>query len=223
MEPLQYDLRCPVDAATTMWFTKTGLQNTMELRATPSKIAAPKPDLDFEALFKRSLKRKITSAKIEKICWQISIAALMQPLQYDLRCPAAKDNSITHTPAAPRNIDAATTMRSAETDLQNTKELRARTFAKRHLNCQLHYAADPSMIPVETNMLRNRPPDKLPHTSSEARFKTHHFVHLLSLTNAFRARLPSKSESGRYENEAVVRDFPQNPPKMKMEDMKTKL
>ena len=49
----------------------------------------------------------------------------MQPLQYDLRCSAAKDNSITHAAAAPSNLDAATTMRSAETELQNTIELRA--------------------------------------------------------------------------------------------------
>ena len=49
----------------------------------------------------------------------------MQPLQYDLRCSAAKDNSITHAAAAPSNFDAATTMRSAETELQNTQELRA--------------------------------------------------------------------------------------------------
>ena len=31
---------------------------------------------------------------MEKICWQITVAAFMQPLQYDLRDPAAKDNSI---------------------------------------------------------------------------------------------------------------------------------
>ena len=49
----------------------------------------------------------------------------MQPLQYDLRDLAAKDNSITHAAAAPSNLDAATTMRSAETELQNAKELRA--------------------------------------------------------------------------------------------------
>ena len=48
----------------------------------------------------------------------------MQPLQYDLRCSAAKDNSITHAAAAPSNLDAATTMRSAATELQNTIELR---------------------------------------------------------------------------------------------------
>ena len=40
----------------------------------------------------------------------------MQPLQYDLRSPAAKDNSITNAATARSNLDAAITMRSAETD-----------------------------------------------------------------------------------------------------------
>ena len=53
----------------------------------------------------------------------------MQPLQYDLRCSAAKDNSITHAAAAPSNLDAAITMRSAETELQNTIELHATASA----------------------------------------------------------------------------------------------
>ena len=55
----------------------------------------------------------------------ITVAAWVQPLQYDLRSPAAKDNSITHAAAAPSNLDVATTMRSAETELQNTIDLRA--------------------------------------------------------------------------------------------------
>ena len=42
-----------------------------------------------------------------------------------LRCPAAKDKSITDAAAAPSNLDAANTMRSAEAELQNTIELRA--------------------------------------------------------------------------------------------------
>ena len=148
MHPLQYDLRSPVakdnsiahaaaapsnlDAAITMRSAKTELQNTIELRATGSEIVAPKPDLDakakkddFEALFKRMFEKKITGAKMEKICWQITVAAFMQPLQYDLRDPAAKDNSITHAAGARSNLDAAITMRSAETELQNTIELRA--------------------------------------------------------------------------------------------------
>ena len=49
----------------------------------------------------------------------------MQPLQYDVQCSVAKDNSITHAAAAPSNLDAATTMRSADAELQNTIELRA--------------------------------------------------------------------------------------------------
>ena len=91
MQPLEYDLRDPaakdnsimnaatarsnLDAAITMPSAETELQNTIELRATASEIVAPKPDLDartkkddFEALFKRIFRRKITSAKMEKIC-----------------------------------------------------------------------------------------------------------------------------------------------------------
>ena len=49
----------------------------------------------------------------------------MQQLQNDLQSPAAKDNSITHAAAARSNLDAAITMRSAKTELQNTIELRA--------------------------------------------------------------------------------------------------
>ena len=56
---------------------------------------------------------KIASAKIDKICWEITVAALMHPLQYDLRCPAAKENSITYAAAAPSNLDAAITMHFA--------------------------------------------------------------------------------------------------------------
>ena len=74
----------------------------------------------FVQFFKMIFRRKITSAKIEKICCQITIAAWIFPFQYDLRCSTAKNNSITHAAAAPSNLDAATTMRSAETELQNT-------------------------------------------------------------------------------------------------------
>ena len=79
-----------------------------------NRISMPKQKKDdFEAFFKRIFKRKIASAKVEKICRQITIAAWMQPFQYDLRCSAAKDNSITHVAAAPSNLDAAITMRFA--------------------------------------------------------------------------------------------------------------
>ena len=49
----------------------------------------------------------------------------MQPLQYDLRDPAVQNYSITHAAAAPSNLDTAITMRSAQAELQNAKELRA--------------------------------------------------------------------------------------------------
>ena len=160
MQPLQDDLRDPaakdnsitnaatarsnLDAAITMRSAETELQNTIELRATASEIVAPKPDLDarakkkndFEALFKRIFRRKITSAKMEKICWQITVAAFMQPLQYDLRSPAAKDNSITHAATAGSNLDAATTMRSAKTELQTAIPF---TLRERSYSCKAEW------------------------------------------------------------------------------------
>jgi len=51
----------------------------------------------------------------------------MQAFQYYLRNPAAKDSSMTHAAAVPSNLDAASTMRSAETELQNTIELHSMT------------------------------------------------------------------------------------------------
>ena len=125
--------RSNLDAAITMRSAETELQNTIELRATASEIVAPKPGIstperkkdDVEALFKRIVRRKIISAKMEKICYQIHVAAFMQPLLYDLRDPAAKDNSITNAATARSNLDAAITMRSAEIEFQNTIELRA--------------------------------------------------------------------------------------------------
>ena len=61
---------------------------------------------------------------------------MMQPLQYDLRCPAAKDNSITHAAEAPSSIDAAITMRFAVTELQNAKELHATAAPKPDLDAK---------------------------------------------------------------------------------------
>ena len=94
MQLLQYYLRDPaakdnsithaaaarsnLDAAITIRFAQTELQNTIELRATESEIAAPKPNEsistpkrkkdDFEERFKRNIKRKMISAKSGKIC-----------------------------------------------------------------------------------------------------------------------------------------------------------
>ena len=120
---------------TASFYRKKILHTEAFLYIVTTGIAAPKSDLDakatkrlFWSIFKRMFKKKITSAKIEKSADK----SLSQPwcshsntFQYYLRDPAAKDNSITHAAAARSNLDAAITMRSAETDLRNTIELRA--------------------------------------------------------------------------------------------------
>ena len=70
---------------------------------------------------------------MEKICWQITVTAFMQPLQYDLRSPAAKDNSIAHAAVASSNLEATITMRSAKVELQNTMEFHRQLIQQHHL------------------------------------------------------------------------------------------
>ena len=151
MQPLQDDWRDPaakdngithaatarsnLDAAITMRSAETELQNTIELRATASEIVAPKTGSGsrrqsekktiFEALLNGFLEGKSLAPKWRKSADKSLSPPFMQPLQYDLRDPAAKDNGITHAATARSNLDAAITMRSAETELQNTIELRA--------------------------------------------------------------------------------------------------
>ena len=249
------------------WITKHTRTTRNGVRNCSSKSGSRRQSKKnlFWSTLQKNFSKENHQRHFDKICWQITIAALMQPLQYDLRCPATKDNSLGHTAAAPSNLDAAITMRSAEAELQNT--LAARTTRKNvskmmsELQYQFHCAADPRMIPAQTNVFRNRPPDKLPNPSarthfvlqnlafrasaiSQKRSKTH-FVrdrpqklkaedvktklsYETSLKTwkwkmwkrSFRAKPPSKSESGRCENEAFVRDLPEN---MKVEDVKTKL
>ena len=127
---------------------------------------------------------------MEKICWQITMAAFMQPLQYDLRSPAAKDNSITNAATARSNLDAAITMRSAETELQNTIELRAtaseivaptpcvdRTCTKHRWNpiynaepIRAWSEHDPSMIRPHTRPSRTRRTAEVDHRGSGTDF-----------------------------------------------------
>ena len=123
-------------AAITMRSADTELQNTLQLRAKALQIAAPKPDLDgLEALFNKSFKRNIISAKMVKIRWHITPPAnMMQPFQYNLRCPAAKDISITHATIAPSNLHAATTMRLA-TSGSKPASLDAHGNTKGQLSC----------------------------------------------------------------------------------------
>jgi len=119
-QPLQCDLQrlsCKTQKNYAQRCRKLQLQN---------RISTPKQKKgDFEAFIKGFLKGKLLAPKLRKSADKPLIAAWMQPFQYDLRCSAAKDNSITHAAAAPSNLDAAIALRSAETELQNTKELRA--------------------------------------------------------------------------------------------------
>ena len=66
----------------------------------------------------------------------LSQPSCMKPLQYDLRSPAAKDNSITHAAKAGSNLDAATTMRSAKTELQTVIPF---TLRERSYSCKAEW------------------------------------------------------------------------------------
>ena len=80
---------------------------------------------------------------MEKICWQITVAAFMQPLQYDLRSPAAKDNSITHAAVARSNLDAAINTAGTILQLQSTMEFHRQLIQQHHLQSHLHCGNDP--------------------------------------------------------------------------------
>ena len=88
-------------------------QNTIELRATALEIVAPKPDgsrrqSEKKTILKHFLKEflegKSLAPKWRKSADKITVAAFMQPLLYDLRDPAAKDNSITNAATARSNL-----------------------------------------------------------------------------------------------------------------------
>ena len=74
---------------------------------------------------------------MEKICWQITVAAFMQPLQYDLRSPAAKDTSITNAATARSNLDAAIYSAGTILQLQSTME-RYITILRSNLDAAKH-------------------------------------------------------------------------------------
>ena len=146
MQPLQYDLRDPaakdnsitnaatarsnLDAAITMQSAETELQNTIELRATASEIVTPKPDSRRQSekmtilkhFLKGFLERKSLAPK-----WRKSAdKSLSQPScsHSNTISEIQLQKTITNAATARSNLDAAITMRSAETELQNTTELR---------------------------------------------------------------------------------------------------
>ena len=80
---------------------------------------------------------------MEKICQQITVAAFMQPFQYDLRSPAAKDNSITNAATARRNLDATIYREGTILDLQITMEFHRQLIHQHHLQSHLQWGNDP--------------------------------------------------------------------------------
>ena len=82
---------------------------------------------------------------MEKICWQITVAAFMQPLQYDLRSPAAKDNSITNAATALSNLDTAIYTAGTILQLQSTMEFHRQLIHQQHLQSHLHCGNDPTV------------------------------------------------------------------------------
>ena len=119
---------------------------------------------------------------MEKICWQITVAAFMQPLQYDLRSPAAKDNSITHAAKAGSNLDTICKDRAANRNpiyiagtilqLQITMEFHRQLIHQHHLQSHLHCGKDPTVanhngIPSATHP---RAPLAIPFTLQEGSY-----------------------------------------------------
>ena len=169
------------------------LQNTIELRATASEIVASKPGWistperkkeDFEALFKRIFRRKITSAKMEK-----KTHFVRDFLQNSI------GNSSTSTTCNPIYI-AGTILQ-----LQITMEFCRPHMHEKHLKPHLQCGTDPTMIrpwsenDPTTHETVSHPSHRRGRSSTfgdALSGKTQGFVHLLSLKNAFRARLPSK-------------------------------
>ena len=216
-----------------MGFAKAELPNTLELRATVSEIVAPKPDgsrrrskkRKSEALFQRNLERKITSAKIEKFCWQITIAALMQPLQYDeLWCTMSSCKRQqyyvlrTQPPCqAPltKPLQCETSVKFRQLKIWK-RSFRARLSPKSERGCDERGGCENEAF------VRDLPQNL---TVEDVKTKLSCETSLKKWTWkmwkwSFRARPPSKSESWRCENEAFVWDLLQS---LKVEDVKTKL
>ena len=157
-------------------------------------------------------KRKITSAKIEKICWQITIAALWcshTNTIYDVQLQKTK---VVRT--QPRRL----LMRPAETELQNTKEPRATgseiAAPKADLGDSWRCENEAFVRDLPQNLKVEGVKGKLSCETSLRIWK------LKVWKQSFRARPPSESESWRCESKAFVRDLPQN---LKVENVKTKL
>ena len=69
----------------------------------------------------------------------------MQPLQYDLRSPAAKDNSITHAAKAGSNTCNPIYIAGTILQLQSAMEFHRQLIHQQHLQSHLHCGKDPTV------------------------------------------------------------------------------
>ena len=69
----------------------------------------------------------------------------MQPLQYDLRDPAAKDNSITNAATARSNLDTVIYTAGTILQLQITMEFHRQLIHQHHLQPHLQCGNDPTV------------------------------------------------------------------------------
>ena len=90
----------------------------------------------------------------------------MQPLQYNLGCPAAKENSITHAAAMPSNLDAASTMRFAA-----SRRKPARIYARGNIRSTIMQPFQCDLQPQIQETHRTT------HTGTNTRCKTHRRNH----------------------------------------------
>ena len=123
---------------------------------------------------------------MEKICWQITVAAFMQPLQYDLRSPAAKDNSITH--AAKRGSNTCNPIYTAGTilQLQSTMEFHRQLIHQHHLQSHLQWGNDPRVANHNGIPSATHPPAPLatPFTMRERSYTVANHNGILSTAHA---------------------------------------
>ena len=85
----------------------------------------------------------------------------MQPLQYDLKSPAAKDNSITNAATARSNLDTAIYIAGTILQLQSTMEFHWQLIRQQHLQSHLHWGNDPRVANHNAIPSATRPPATL--------------------------------------------------------------
>ena len=124
---------------------------------------------------------------MKKICWQITVAAFMQPLQYDLRSPAAKDNSITNAATARSNLDANIYTAGTILQLQSTMEFHRQLIHQQHLQFHLQWGNDPRVanhngIPFHRQLIHQHHLQSHLHCGNDPTVANHNGI--LSTANA---------------------------------------